>query len=144
IVLLGAVIVAYLPFLLAGVARRGDTPGWPFQLALELLAQLQASRAGERPGLALEALAARLRVDPLHLQQPLRALQALGWVGRLSDEEGRWVLLVDLYERRLADLARVLWLAQDETTAAVWRALPLEMTPVATVLPPPRRMPVAP
>ncbi|TSE36766.1 YihY family inner membrane protein [Tepidimonas fonticaldi] len=144
IVLLGAVIVAYLPFLLAGVARRGGTPGWPFQLALELLAELQASRTGERPGLALEALARRLRVDPLHLQQPLRALQALGWVGRLSDEEGRWVLLVDLHQRRLAELARVLWLAQDEATAGVWRALPLEATTVAAVLPPPRRAPGAP
>ncbi|MFN3311841.1 MAG: hypothetical protein ACK40R_09085, partial [Thermomonas sp.] len=107
-------------------------------LALEVLAELQASRAGECPGLALQALARRLRVDPLHLQQPLRALQALGWVGRLSDEEGRWVLLVDLYERRLADLARVLWLAQEEATAGVWRALPLETTTVAAVLPPPR------
>ncbi|TSE19240.1 YihY family inner membrane protein [Tepidimonas alkaliphilus] len=143
IVLLGAVIVAYLPFLLAGVARRGGTPGWPFQLALELLAELQASRAGARPGLALEALARRLRVDPLHLQQPLRALQALGWVGRLSDEEGRWVLLVDLRERRLAELARVLWLAQEEATVGVWRALPLEATSVAAVLPPPRRSPPA-
>ena len=144
IVLLGAVIVAYLPFLLAGVARRGDTPGWPFQLALELLAELEASRAGERPGLALAALARRLRVDPLQLQQPLRALQALGWVGRLSDEDGRWVLLVDLHQRRLAELARVLWLAQDDGTAGVWRALPLEATPVAAVLPPPRRAPLAP
>ncbi|TSE29861.1 YihY family inner membrane protein [Tepidimonas thermarum] len=137
IVLLGAVIVAYLPVLLAGVARRGDTPGWGFQLALELLAELQTSRQPPAPGLSAHALAQRLRVDPLQVEQTLSALQALGWVGRLSDGEGRWVLLVDLHQRRLAELARVLWLAQDEATAGVWRALPLEATSVAAVLPRP-------
>ena len=33
IVLFGAVIAAYLPSLLSGVARRGGTPGWSLQLA---------------------------------------------------------------------------------------------------------------
>lgn len=37
IVLLGAVVAAYLPSLLAGVARRGTVPGWTFQLAVEVL-----------------------------------------------------------------------------------------------------------
>lgn len=135
IVLLGAVIVAYLPSLLAGVARRGEAPGWPFQLALELLAALQASRAGPRPGLTLHALAQRLRVDALDLHQPLRALQALGWVGRLSDEEGRWVLLVDLQRCALGDLARALWLPREPATQPLWQALRLDEQPVAAVLP---------
>ena len=37
IVLLGAVVAAYLPSLLSGIARRGNYPGWRFQLALETL-----------------------------------------------------------------------------------------------------------
>ena len=40
IVLLGAVIAAYLPSLLAGVERRAMVHGWQFQLALEVLQQL--------------------------------------------------------------------------------------------------------
>ncbi|HWT20913.1 MAG TPA: YihY family inner membrane protein, partial [Variovorax sp.] len=36
IVLLGAVIAAYLPSLLTGVARRGGRAGWPLQLAMEV------------------------------------------------------------------------------------------------------------
>ncbi|TSE26016.1 YihY family inner membrane protein [Tepidimonas aquatica] len=143
IVLLGAVIVAYLPLLLAGVARRGNTPGWPMQLALELLAQLDASRQPPQPGLTAAQLARRLRVDPLQLQEPLQALQALGWVGRLSDADGRWVLLVDLRQRTLAELAQVLWLPRDASTEPLWRALPLEATAVAQVLPAPVARPIA-
>lgn len=76
IVLLGAVVAAYLPSLLSGIARRGDTPGWSYQLALELLARLQRARShdgeqalpAEPRGLSLEALAQALRVDGLQLE----------------------------------------------------------------------------
>ena len=44
ILLLGAVVAAYLPSLLSGIARRGDTPGWSFQLALEVLEQLNLAQ----------------------------------------------------------------------------------------------------
>lgn len=144
IVLLGALLVACLPLLCHGPVRAGDTPGWPFQLALELLAELQASQAAPPPGLSEPTLAQRLRVDPRHLQPPLQALQALGWVGKLDDAQGRWALLVDLRQRPLGELARELWLPQEAATAAVWRTLPLQSTPVAAVLPPPRRAPAAP
>ncbi len=135
IVLLGAVIVAYLPSLLAGIARRGDTPGWSFQLALEVLALLQRSRQQARPGLAVPVLARALRVDPLQLEEPLRTLQALGWAGQLSDDEGRWVLLVDLQQQPLAPLARGLLLAREPSTLPVWQVFDWEHTPVAAVLP---------
>ncbi|MGQ9724561.1 MAG: YihY family inner membrane protein [Tepidimonas sp.] len=138
IVLLGAVIVADLPSLLAGIARRGNTPGWGFELALELLAELAATRATLPPGLGAQQLARRLRVDPLQLDEPLRALQALGWVGQLSDDEGRWVLLVDLAQTPLAPLAHLLLLPDHGSMQPFWRALPLHETPVAAVLPPAR------
>ncbi|MCB2034420.1 MAG: YihY family inner membrane protein, partial [Ottowia sp.] len=44
IVLFGAVIAAYLPSLLTGVARRGGGPGWEFQLATEVLQALARER----------------------------------------------------------------------------------------------------
>ena len=95
IVLLGAVITAYLPSLLMGVSRRGGTPGWEFTLALDTLSQLLASSQAGRHGLSAEALAEALRVDPVQLQSVLGTLVALDWVGRLEDGDGRYVLLVD-------------------------------------------------
>ncbi len=50
IVLLGAVVTAYLPSLLSGIARRADTPGWSFMLALEMLQLLRQARAGDATG----------------------------------------------------------------------------------------------
>ncbi len=99
IVLLGAVVAAYLPSLLSGIARRGDTPGWNYQLALELVDQLQAARSADTlsaetdaRGLSLEHLARALRVDGLQLEEPLRVLRQLDWAGSLDEEQARWVL----------------------------------------------------
>ena len=46
VVLLGAVVAAYLPSLLSGVRRRGGTPGWRFQLAVEAIAALEFTAGG--------------------------------------------------------------------------------------------------
>jgi membrane protein len=123
IVLLGAVVTAYLPSLLAGVARRGDTPGWSFQLALEALAVL-ASRRGQTDGtgVTLADLAKRLRVNDLQLEEPLEALQALDWVGRLDEEEQRFVLLVEPTLVTLGPLVQRLLLPLEDSTRAIWAA----------------------
>jgi membrane protein len=55
IVLFGAVIAAYLPSLLSGVARRGGTPGWNFQLAFEALQLLADARHQDNKGLTRSA-----------------------------------------------------------------------------------------
>ena len=49
IVLLGAVIAAYLPSLLSGVQRRVRAHGWQFLLAIEVLQQLEylAGQSGQ-------------------------------------------------------------------------------------------------
>ena len=125
IVLLGAVVAAYLPSLLSGIARRGDTPGWNYQLALELAAQLQAAKTAETDGtrgLSLEALARSLRVDGLQLEEPLRALRQLDWVGCLDEEEGRWVLLVEPAATPLTPLVERLLLKREPHTEAMWQA----------------------
>jgi membrane protein len=113
IVLFGAVIAAYLPSLLSGVARRGGTPGWNFQLAFEAIGQLADARNSDAKGLTRLQLASRLRIDDLQLARPLEALQELDWIGSLdSDDEGtqRLVLLVDPDLTALLPLAHQLLL----------------------------------
>jgi membrane protein len=65
VVLLGAVIAAYLPSLLVGGGRGGGGHGWQFQLALEALQRLDGARSSPRRGLSLLELAQQLRLDPV-------------------------------------------------------------------------------
>jgi membrane protein len=124
IVLMGAVIAAYLPSLLAGVARRASAHGWRFQLALELLQQLDASRSNMPRGQLASDLAQSLRVDLLELEQPLEALIRLHWIGQLADAEGdnepRYVLLIDPDRTALEPLVDELLLDKTETTRKLW------------------------
>jgi membrane protein len=120
IVLLGAVVAAYLPSLLSGIARRGDSPGWSFQLALELLYQLHTARDAQPKGLSLQALAQVLRVDPLQLEEPVAALVALDWLGRLDEDAERYVLLVDPLVTPMAALVERLLLPQQPHTERFW------------------------
>lgn len=128
IVLLGAVVSAYLPSLLSGVARRGDTPGWNYQLALEVLTHLYRAREqghatashAEPHGLSLARLAQALRVDSLQLEEPMQALRLLDWVGCLDEAEGRWVLLIDPRVTPLAPLIHGLLLPRAAHTESMW------------------------
>jgi membrane protein len=99
IVLMGAVITAYLPSLLAGVSRRGGAHGWQFQLALETLQSLEHGRNSTPRGMPASALAQQLRVDALALEPVLDTLMQLDWVGQLvdtdSDKASHFVLLVN-------------------------------------------------
>lgn len=122
IVLLGAVVTAYLPSLLAGIARRSDTPGWGFMLALEMLQMLHQARAGEARGMSLEEIAQKLRVDPLNLEGPAGHMVALDWLARLNEEDERYVLLLDLDHMPLADLAERLLLGREASTQVFWTA----------------------
>jgi len=134
IVLLGAVVAAYLPSLLAGVARRGNSPGWRFQLALELLGQLHATREASQSGLSLQVLAHALQVDALQLKEPVAALVALDWLGRLDEEEERYVLLQDPAHLPLAPLAQRLLLPKMSSTDAFWATSGLGGMTVAQAL----------
>ncbi len=129
IVLLGAVIAAYLPSLLAGVARRGGTAGWPFQLAIEVLQQLNQARATPVRGLGAGDLVQRMRVDTLQLLPVLETLVALDWIAPLAeepdDEDPRYVLLADPDATPLHPLLAELLMPPSETLAAVWAKAPL-------------------
>lgn len=125
IVLLGAVITAYLPSLLTGTQHREAQPGLPFQLALETLQQLTAARAVNDKGLTTRQLAQALRVDTLELEPVLSVVCELDWIGLLQEElkteEARYVLLVNPDCTPLSPLLQVLLLGQDPQTDALWK-----------------------
>lgn len=124
IVLLGAVITAYLPSLLAGVARRALGPGWQFRLALETLKQLDKARSTVQKGLTLEQLAQLLQVDPLRLEPLVETLRAMDWTGQineLGDEmPARHVLLADPDSTLMEPLIQRLLVRRDDTTRKLW------------------------
>ena len=128
IVLLGAVVTAYLPSLLAGVARRGTVAGWTFQLAVEVLQQLHRVRHQPLKGLRPSQLAQLLRVDGLQLAPVLEALTALDWVGQVNDAavgeadvpESRYVLLANPGATPLAPLVQRLLLERSESLQPLW------------------------
>jgi membrane protein len=107
IVLLGAVIAAYAPSLQMRVSARTDRPGWRFELALAVLKQLQLARQGPEHGLALSAIAERLRADPLQLETTLEVLASISWVARLDESPlPRYVLLCPPQTTPLGPLIR--------------------------------------
>ena len=124
IVLLGAVITAYLPSLLSGVVRRKPGPGWQFQLALETLQLLHRARATPARGLSVDQLANALRVSPPAVDPALEALVALDWIARLDedpdDAQARFVLLADPDTTPLEPLLRSLLLQHTDHTAKLW------------------------
>jgi membrane protein len=142
IVLLGAVVAAYLPSLLAGVARRSGHQGWNFELAVEVLQQLHAARQTSAHGLRLDELAQRLRVDALQLEPSLDALLALDWLGRLQEEEAaqpsqsepRYVLLANPQSTPLAPLVQRLLLERTPSLEALWGRADLDRLSLADVL----------
>ncbi len=134
IVLMGAVIAAYLPSLLAGVPRRGSGHGWHFQLAVEVLQQLHQALSTPQKGVTPSGLAEVLEVDVLQLEPVLETLVSLGWIAHIvegdGEKEARCLLLADpsstalepLMERYLVSKAGTLQSFWDK---AQWPALKL-------------------
>ncbi len=124
IILLGAVIAAYLPSLLAGVARRGLGAGWQFQLALEVVRLLHQARDMSSRGQTVAQLAKALRVSGLGIDSAVQSLVELDWVARLDDhdsEEGpRYVLLAAPEKTALEPLVHALLLRRSSSTDAMW------------------------
>jgi len=124
IVLLGAVIAAYLPSLLSGIQHRGRSHGLQFQLALEALQQLDRAYATNAKGLTMEQLSVLLRVDALQLEPVLETLSELDWIGLLQEEsEGesaRYVMLANPDATALAPLLDTLLLRQEDSTHNLW------------------------
>jgi membrane protein len=138
IVLCGAVIAAYLPSLLLGGGQRSKGPGFGFELALDLLRQLQQARSLPERGLPASALAEQLRADPLQLEAVLQVLVQLRWVGPLAtrhaDIEPVFVLLAEPEHTLLEPLAAKLLLRPSESTSKAWQAAGWQSTRLSAVL----------
>ena len=124
IVLLGAVVAAYLPSLLAGVARQPRTHGWQFQLAIEALQQLHQVRHTDAKGLTVSELARALQVDKLQLEPVLETLTSLDWVGQIDEVQtnvaSRFVMLADPDATTLEPLMESLLLERMWATENFW------------------------
>jgi membrane protein len=125
VVLLGAVLAAYLPSLVAGTRRRSGH-GWQFQVAIEVLRELERARVSPRRGLSAPELSQRLELETLQLEPVLETLVALDWVGRLNEvedeERTRYVLLADAQSTALEPLMRHLLLSPSEASAKLWKS----------------------
>ncbi len=125
IVLLGAVIAAYLPSLTSGIQHRGRSHGLQFQLALEALQQLERVRPTDSKGLTTDQLTMLLRVDALQLEPVLETLAELDWIGLLDEESkgeaARYVMLTNPDTTALAPLLDALLLHQEESTQNLWQ-----------------------
>ncbi len=138
IVLLGAVIAAYLPSLLSGVRRRGGGHGWQFQLAVEVLQQLHRARAVGVKGLSGLQLARALQVDVLQLEPVLETLTEIDWAGRLSEVQdqldARYVLLADPDATLLEPLILRLLLARADSVVNLWKNIQTSALMLRSVL----------
>ena len=140
VILLGAVIAAYLPSLLDGLRRHGKGMGWQMQLAIELLRRLHQAQQTPRRGACLEELARGLRVEAPQLESILEEMAALDWVARLDEGGARWVLIAPIASTRMQPLIERWLLPRSPQLDALWRYPPEEVT-LADVLHPPRLMP---
>lgn len=124
IVLLGAVIAAYLPSLLAGHKPRGGSHGWQFQLALEVLQKLESVRERAPRGLTMEQLCDTLRVDALQLEPVLEALTELDWIAllqeELADKAARYVILANPDATPMTPLLEIFLLRRRSSTQRLW------------------------
>jgi membrane protein len=125
IVLLGAVVAAYLPSLVAGTRRRSGH-GWQFQVALEVLSQLQRARPTARRGMSAVQLVQALELETVQLEPVLEALVALDWIGRINEvddqEDTRYILLADVQSTATEPLMRELLLPHSEATDKLWKS----------------------
>lgn len=125
IVLVGAVVCAYLPSLLAGHIRAVSAPGSAFEMALACLQHLHRARASGPPhGMTARELAFKLRIDPLQLQPVLQALRQLDWIAatdpRMGDEQ-IWIFLADPDQTVMAPLVEALLLECSPATERFWQ-----------------------
>ena len=139
LVLLGAVLASSLPELGREQWRKPEGAGWSFRLALEVLAELNAAKLSEQRGWSAGALAARLRVELGELQHVLAVLQALDWVGRLTEQndqgQARQVLLIDPKQALVAPLADRLLVLRASAADPLWVQTGLDQVRLASLLP---------
>jgi len=125
IVLLGAALTAYVPSLIAGIPRRRSGVGWQFQLALDVLRELDAAAAQPHKGRTMAQLCTTLAVDAQRVESVVEALASLDWVGLLNESdvygsEARYVLLAQPEQVMLGPLMEKLLLPRSAASEKLW------------------------
>ena len=126
IVLLGAALTAYVPSLIAGIPRRRSGHGWQFQLALEVLRELDLAATLPEKGRTMAQLCITLAVDAQRVETAVEALTALDWIGLLNEAdvygaEARYVLLVQPERVNLEPLLQALLLPRNDGNEKLWQ-----------------------
>ncbi len=136
ILLLGAVVAAYAPSLQLRLADRPRVPGWRFELALEVLRELQPVPGDATArGATLPALAESLRTDPLRIEPVIELLVDLDWIARLDEAgHGRYVLLCDPKTTPIAPLLQRALLAPAPVSGGLFERVGLTTTTLAEAL----------
>ena len=142
IVLMGAVVAAYLPSLLAGARRPVGELGRGFVLAVEVLQQLARARATPAHGLAAAQLAQALGVDELHLAPVLQQLTSLDWIAQANESaagapdraDARYLLLADPQATPMEPLVERLLIARSASLEGFWSHTGLRQLRLADVL----------
>lgn len=142
IVLLGAVIAAYLPRLRHALAHGKEKPQAPFALAVQVLQQLHAARGNPRHGLTGAQLALALRVGQPELASPLQALLQLDWVAQVNEvaagardlADARYLLLADPADTAMQPLVQRLLVERTPPLERFWGNTGLEVLKLADVL----------
>ncbi len=142
IVLLGAVIAAYLPRLRDALAHAEAAPPAPFALAVQILQQLHAASARAHKGLTAAQLAHVLHVGQPQIAAPLQALLELDWVAQLNEvaagardlTDARHVLLADPAGTAMQPLVERLLLQRSPELERFWGNTGLEILKLADVL----------
>lgn len=122
VVLLGAVIAAYWPYLVQGATQPPQGQGWPFSLALQALQELHLAKASLQHGLNFEQLLQRLNTSEQSLEPVLETLVALDWIAQLNDDQlpARYVLLAPPEQTLLEPLVKALLLEKTDAVQALW------------------------
>jgi membrane protein len=125
IVLLGAALTAYVPSLIAGIPRRRSGIGWQFQLALEVLRELDQAAGLPEKGRTMAQLCATLLIDAQRVEPVVEALTAIDWIGQLNEAdvygaEARFVLLAQPDHVTLEPLLKSLLLPRSDATEKLW------------------------
>ena len=137
IVLLGAMLAAYLPLFGRRLSRWPDAPGSRFHLAIVVLGRLAATRGTTRRGLDPVALGKAVGVDPLQIDSVLETLRELDWVGRLEEPlSSRYVMLCDPATTLAEPLVAALLLDPAPDLEAMWKRADFARMRLAEILEP--------
>ena len=142
IVLLGAVVAAYLPRLRDALARKGERVQAPFALAVQVLQQLQAARSNPQHGLTGAQLAHALHVGQPQLAVPLQVLLQLDWVVQVNEvaagardlADARYLLLAEPASTPMQPLVQRLLIQRTPELERFWGHTGMQVLQLADVL----------